>query len=141
MIEPNEATPSYEATPSDLGDIGVSNDVFETIALTCTRNIAGVADMEAAEGLVDSLSKVWGRSEAPSGVKITTGDDDVVIDLSVVLEEGVSIPQVTAIIQREVKTKTEDMTGHTVKAVNILVADVKPKAAETQILTTDEGND
>ncbi|MBD3266249.1 Asp23/Gls24 family envelope stress response protein [bacterium] len=124
-----------EINPRDLGDIGVSNEVFESIALMCTKTINGVSGMETADGLVDSLSKVWGRSEAPSGVKVTTGEDDVVIDLSVVLEEGYPIPQVTEAIQREVKSQTEDMTGHAVKAVNILVADVKAKAAEAEIVS------
>lgn len=127
-----------DTTTREMGDIGVSNEVFETIALMCTRTVAGVVGMESADGLVDSLSKVWGRSDTPTGVKVTTGEEDVVIDLSIVLEEGCSIPKVTGIIQKEVKSKTEDMTGHTVKAVNILVADLKPKAITPEIVPSED---
>lgn len=115
-----------DSTQRDLGDVGVSNEVFETIASTCTRRITGVAGMEAAEGLVDSLSKVWGRGDAPRGVKVTTSEDDITVEITVILEEGYSIPQVTKTIQEEVKKIIEEMTGHTVKYVNILVADVQP---------------
>ncbi len=121
-----------ENTPRDLGDIGVSNEVFETIAVTCTRKISGVAGMETADGLVDSLSKVWGRGDAPRGVKVTTGEEDVIVDMTVILEEGYAIPQVTGNIQREIKTVIEEMTGHAVRAVNILVADVKPHSPESR---------
>jgi len=132
MADPNETA------TRELGDIGVSNEVFETIAVTCTRKIAGVAGMEAADGLVDSLSKVWGRGDAPKGVKVTTGEDDVTIDMTVILEEGHAIPKVAGTIQREVKAIIEEMTGHAVKAVNILVADLQPGRPETELLPPEE---
>ena len=87
--------------------------------------------MESADGLVDSLSKVWGRGDVPKGVKVTTGDEDVTIDMTVTLEEGRPIPQVTNAIQKEIKVVIEEMTGHAVKEVNILVADVQPRRPET----------
>lgn len=124
----------YEVTPRELGDIGVSNEVFEAIAATCTRKIAGVAGLETADGLVDSLSKVWGRSETPKGVKVTAGEEDITLDMTVILEEGYSIPQVTGTIQQEVKSIIEEMTGHTVKAVNILIADVQPGEPDAELV-------
>ncbi len=127
----NESTNS--ASP-EFGDIGVSNDVFESIAILCTHKINGVVGLETADGLVDSLSKVWGRSEAPRGVKVTTGEDDVMLDMTVILKEGCSIPQVTGTIQREVKSAIEEMTGYTLKSVNILVADLQSPIDETPLL-------
>ncbi|MFB3787460.1 MAG: Asp23/Gls24 family envelope stress response protein [bacterium] len=127
-----------ETSPRELGDIGVSSDVFESIAATCTRRVAGVAGMETADGLVDSLSKVWGRSDAPRGVKVTAGEEDVSIDLSIILKEGYSIPQVTGRIQREVKSVIEEMTGRTVKAVNILIADVEQAGPQATAVTSPE---
>lgn len=124
----------HDITSRELGDIGVSNEVFEAIAATCTKKIAGVAGLETADGLVDSLSKVWGRGDAPKGVKVTTGDDDITLDMTVIIEEGYSIPQVTGSIQREVKSIIEEMTGHTVKSVNILIADVQPGEPDAEMV-------
>jgi uncharacterized alkaline shock family protein YloU len=115
-----------EPVQRDLGEIGVSNEVFETISSVCAKKVAGVASMEASEGLVDSLTKVWGRGESSRGVKVTPGEEDLTVDLTVVLDEGYSIPQVAESVQREVKNVIEEMTGHTVRTVNLLVADVKP---------------
>lgn len=130
---------SSQVTPApEFGDIGVSNEVFESVAVLCTNRINGVAGLEAAEGLVDSLSKVWGRSEAPRGVKVTTSEDDVTIDMTVILEEGCSIPQVTDVIQREVKAAIEEMTGYTIKAVNILVADLQPASIDKNVIESDK---
>lgn len=126
-------TDTKDVAPGELGDIGVSNEVFESIAVICTRKISGVAGLEASDGLVDSLSKVWGRGDAPKGVKVSTGEDDVTIDMTVILEEGISIPQVTGNIQKEVKSVIEEMTGYTVKSVNILVADLQPPAQNSLI--------
>jgi uncharacterized alkaline shock family protein YloU len=119
--------------PRELGDISVSNEVFETIALTCTRKISGVAGLETADGFVDSLSKVWGRGDAPKGVKVTTGENDVMIDMTVIIEEGCAIPQVTGTIQNEVKSVIEDMTGHSVKAINILIADMQSGSIDNEV--------
>ncbi|MBI1387317.1 MAG: Asp23/Gls24 family envelope stress response protein [bacterium] len=118
----------------EWGDIGVSNEVFESIALICTQKIAGVVGIESSEGLVDSLSKVWGRGEAARGVKVTTIEDDVAIDMTVIMKEGFPIPQVAEHIQREVKSVVEEMTGQSVQSVNILVADLQPAAAEAELI-------
>ena len=129
-----------ELTPSELGDISVSNEVFETIAATCTQKIAGVMGIENSDGLFDSLSKVRGRSDAPKGVKVTTGESEVTVDMTVTVIEGYAIPQVTDRIQREVKSVIEEMTGHSVKAVNIIIADVRPLEVETDVIPPDEGD-
>lgn len=131
----SESTPTTDAP--NWGDIGVSNEVFESIALLCAQKISGVVGMESSEGLVDSLSKVWGRGEASRGVRVTAGDDDVTIDMTVILKEGFSIPIVTDTIQKEVKSSVEEMTGHAVKKVNILVADVQPESRMPEMVAMD----
>ncbi len=127
MNETQSASPEW-------GDIGVSNEVFENIAAICAKKISGIAEIENTEGLVDSLSKVWGRSEGAKGVKVSTAEEDVSIDLTVLVEEGFPIPQVAEAVQREVKSVVEDMTGQTVHRVNILIADLQPAAAETEVI-------
>ncbi len=117
----------------DLGEIGVSNEVFEAVSLICAKKIKGVVELNAAEGLVDSLTKVWGRGETARGVKVTPGDEDLTVDMTIIIEEGCSIPQVAESVQREVKDIIEEMTGHIVKAVNILVADVHVSSEKKQV--------
>ena len=82
-----------------------------------------------------------GEAIRQPGVKVITGEDDVVLEITVILEEGYPIPQIADTIQREVKAKTEDMTGHAVKAINILVADVKPRAVEPVLIPADDSGD
>ncbi len=52
-------------------------------------------------------------------------DDGIRVDLSIILEYGCSIPEVTAAVQDRVKSSIETMTGLKVSDVNIRVADVK----------------
>lgn len=123
-----------EASAPEWGDIGVSNEVFENIAAICARKISGVAGIENTEGLVDSLSKVWGRGDSAKGVKVSTDEEEVSIDLTVLVEEGFPIPQVAESVQKEVKSMVEDMTGQSVHSVNILIADLQTAAAHTELI-------
>ena len=59
------------------------------------------------------------------GVRIAFEDDGIRVDLSIILEYGCSIPEVTAAVQDRVKSSIETMTGLKVSDVNIRVADVK----------------
>lgn len=118
----------------EWGDIGVSNEVFENIATICANKIIGVAGIESTEGLVDSLSKVWGRGDSAKGVKVSTESEAVSIDLTVLIEEGFPIPQVAESVQKEVKSMVEDMTGQSVHSINILIADLHPAAAHAEII-------
>lgn len=129
------AEPKETRTP-EWGDIGVSNEVFESIATICARKVAGVAGLESAEGLVDSLSKVWGRGDAMKGVKVASGDEEITVDMTIIMKDGYPIPQVAGAIQAEVKSAVEEMTGHTVRGVNILVADVQPETSGGQGIVT-----
>ena len=58
-------------------------------------------------------------------MSIAYEEDGIKVDLSIILEYGCSIPEVTAAVQDRVKSSIETMTGLKVSNVNIRVADVK----------------
>lgn len=126
----NEMQPSSP----QWGDIGVSNEVFENIAAICAQKAYGITGIESTEGFVDSLSKVWGRSEAAKGVKVASQEGEVSIELTINVEEGVPIPKAAETLQREVKNVVEEMTGQSIRHVNVLVADVKPAPASAEVI-------
>jgi uncharacterized alkaline shock family protein YloU len=66
-----------------------------------------------------------GNKVLSKGVKIHMEEGRVKANLSVVLDYGCVIPDVTAAIQEKVKSAIETMTGLTVEEVNVQVADVK----------------
>ena len=107
----------YENGP--LGEVQIANEVVAIIAGIAATEVDGVAAM--AGELVSKL----GMKVLSKGVRIAFEDSGIRVDLSIILEYGCSIPEVTAAVQERVKNSIETMTGLKVVDVNIRVADVK----------------
>ncbi|MGI6538583.1 MAG: Asp23/Gls24 family envelope stress response protein [Caldicoprobacterales bacterium] len=107
-----------------FGEIRISNDVLATIAglaaIGC-YGIVGMASKRATDGLVELL----GSENLSRGVKVTTQGNEVVIDLFIIVEYGISIAAVAQSIIDTVKYKIESLTGTTVKKVNVKVEGVR----------------
>lgn len=109
-----------------LGKVNVSDEVVSTIAHLAAVQVPGIAGM--SESIASGLAKILGQTDASKGVKVTIGEkNDVVIEISVVIESGNPIPSVTSQLQRAVKDEVESMTGLEVVAVNIQVTGMAAK--------------
>ena len=105
----------YENGP--LGEVQIANEVVAIIA--------GIAATEVAGDVQKELVSKLGMKVLSKGVRIAFEDSGIRVDLSIILEYGCSIPEVTAAVQERVKNSIETMTGLKVVDVNIRVADVK----------------
>jgi uncharacterized alkaline shock family protein YloU len=112
-----------EAEEESVGNIKISVDVVSTIAGIATTELEGVAGMYSsfAGGIVEKL----GAKKNPSkGVKVEMTESTVAIDLYIVVEYGVRIPELAWEIQENVKNNVETMTGLSVEKVNIHIEGV-----------------
>jgi uncharacterized alkaline shock family protein YloU len=66
-----------------------------------------------------------GGGSPTSGVSVQVGEQETAVDLTVAIEYGVSIPQVTETVRRNVINQIENLTGLGVTEVNIAVNDVQ----------------
>jgi Uncharacterized protein conserved in bacteria len=84
--------------------------------------------------LVGGITKILrGKKNLSKGVKVSVGESSAAIDLYVVVEYGVRIPDVALKVQENVKKAVESMTGLEVSAVNIHVQNVIiPKSEEDE---------
>ncbi|MEX2493579.1 MAG: Asp23/Gls24 family envelope stress response protein [Nitrospirales bacterium] len=107
------------------GKTHIANEVVAKIVALATKEIAGVHDMGTL-GLSDTLTGFAQRAaktgQSTQGVQVEVGEREVAIDLKVVVEYGVSIPQVATAIRRNLASRINTMTGLTVKEVNIDVS-------------------
>ena len=89
-------------TVNKLGEIRISNEVLATLAgisaISC-YGIVGMASKRATDGLVELL----GSDNLSRGVKVTTQGNEVVIQLFVIVEYGISISAVAQNIIDTVK--------------------------------------
>jgi len=107
------------------GKTHIANEVVAKIVALATKEIAGVHEMGTL-GLTDTLTGFAQRTaktgQSTQGVIVEVGEREVAVDLKVVVEYGVSIPQVATAIRRNLANRINTMTGLTVKEVNIDVS-------------------
>lgn len=114
-----------EFQSSQTGKIQIADEVLQIIAGLAASEVPGVAGMSGsfAGGLTEQL---LGRKNLSKGVKVEFGEDDkqCSVDVSVVLDFGVNIPDVGLAIQGNVKQAIESMTGLEVTGVHVHVSAV-----------------
>ena len=119
---------------SDRGSTNISDTVIQKIAGIAAQEIEkvqmGGGAAAAVTGFLGSVSgAVTGSSSGggspTSGVSVQVGEQETAVDLTVAIEYGVSIPQVTETVRRNVINRIENLTGLGVTEVNITVNDVQ----------------
>jgi uncharacterized alkaline shock family protein YloU len=118
--------------PSDRGSTNISDTVVQKIAGIAAQEVEKVqvgGGAAAVTGFLGSVSgAVTGSSgggSPTSGVSVEVGEEEAAIDLTMAIEYGVSIPQVTEGVRRNVINRVENLTGLRVTEVNIVVNDVQ----------------
>lgn len=108
---------------SNVGVVKISDEVISVIAGIAASEIKGIAGINAnlAGGITQLLT---GKKNNTKGVKVAVEEDSASIDLSIVVEYGVKIPEVVYQVQDNVKRTVESMTGLNVSAVNIMVQSI-----------------
>lgn len=115
---------------TDQGNTSIADSVVEKIAGIAAREVSGVHAMGSgasrAFGAIREKLPVGGTSgPSPSqGVTVEVGERQAAIDLDLIVEYGVSIPQLSQAVRRNVTQQVQGMTGLEVTEVNINVGDV-----------------
>ena len=91
---------------TDQGKTTIADPVVAKIAGIAAREVAGVNRLETqgATGALASLTqRVGGTSENPTqGVRVEVGERETAVDLKMSVVYGVSIPQVTEAVRRNI---------------------------------------
>ncbi|SDF09999.1 Asp23/Gls24 family envelope stress response protein [Sporolituus thermophilus] len=107
---------------NDVGSIRIADEVVGIIAGLAATEVPGVAGMSA--GLVGGIAEMLGKKNLSKGVKVEVGEREAAVDLYIIVEYGVRIPDVALRVQENVKRAIESMTGLDVVEVNIHVQGV-----------------
>lgn len=105
------------------GNVNISDEVVAAIAGIAAGEINGVAGMSG--GVVGGIAEKLGAKKSPQkGVKVSVTPEGAVIDLFIVVDFGVRIPELAWEVQENVKNSVETMTGIDVLKVNIRIEGV-----------------
>lgn len=134
--ERNQAK-KLDALHTERGDTTIAETVVATIAGIAAREVPGVFAMgnAARRALSNLAQRIPGgsqQSNASGGVAVEKGESQAAIDVSVVVEYGAAIVDVSEQIRENVIRAVEHGTGLEVVSVNVNVSDVHLPEDETE---------
>ncbi|MDO4572047.1 MAG: Asp23/Gls24 family envelope stress response protein [Clostridia bacterium] len=110
---------------TEYGKITLSDDLIACIAGFAAVENYGIVGMNS-QNATDAFVELFGKDNMKRGVIVTLVDTNVVdIDLYVTLEYGVSLPAVAQNTKSNMKYRVEEMTGLSVRAVNVHVESIR----------------
>ena len=128
-LPPGQNYPVPEAKKDDagLGSVRIHNNVISVIAHEAADRVPGVVELSGT--LVDGLADIIGKGSRDRGIRVAVeSENTITVELTVVLEYGVNIPETCGQLQNEVRKSVEDMTGKKVQAVNVSVQGIRRAA-------------
>ena len=115
----------YLTLPEENGGIHIAEEVIAAIAVGAVREVEGISGMMTGMGSsVTDLVNKKSAQKGTRGVRIDMTGDTVSLDLYVMVQYGVAIPEVAENAQKAVMSAVEAMTGCIVGAVNIHVGGI-----------------
>lgn len=106
----------------DLGSVNISDDVIAVVVGMTLSEIRGICPSGSNFGNIAEMFS--GKRNMGKGVKVTVDGQSVSLDLHIIVEYGIKIPDVAWQAQEKVKEAVESITGLTVEKVNVHVEGV-----------------
>jgi uncharacterized alkaline shock family protein YloU len=125
---------------TERGNTSISDSVVSQVAGIAAQEVEGVqmdgGTSRAVGGFIDSVT---GGSGNTRGVSVEVGEEEAAVDLTMAVEYGRAIPQISEAVRRNVINRLENLVGLGVTEVNITVNDVqlpeeRPQAGEQREL-------
>lgn len=123
-MENEENQKVEEINVTEDSSVVISEEVVSVIAGVAVSEVSGVVD--TAGGFAGGLSEVLsGKKKLSKGIKVEVGEKETKIDVNIIVEYGIRIPDIAFEIQSKVKKSVKEMTGLDVLAVNVHVQGVR----------------
>lgn len=124
------------AEQKEFGSIRIADEVVAIVSGLAATDVKGVAGMSG--GIAGGIAEMLGRKNLTKGVKVEVGEREAAVDLFIIVEYGVRIPDVCWEIQEKVKRAIETMTGLNVVEVNIHVQGVNIEREKKEEVAVEE---
>ncbi len=111
-------------TSNKYGRISTNDEAIALVAGYSALDCYGVHELVSRK-LTDSIAELFNKQPYGSGVKVTTDDNKIYIDIYAVLKYGVNVNAVTESLKNTVSYNVENFTGMIVKSVNVNIIGIK----------------
>ena len=114
------------ALESERGSTTLADLVVTKVASIAALEVPGVYELGGgvARAVGDVRQRVGMSDSRTQGVSVEVGQREAAVDLTLVIEYGESIPQVSEAVRSNVIKRVEGITGLSVTEVNIAVNDL-----------------
>lgn len=128
MNKEQETNTVYKIEEGQFGQVQIADEVVAIIAALAATEVEGVEKMSGniTNGIISKL----GMKSLSKGVKVQVVEGKVLVDLTLELKYGVSLPKVCRNVQERVKSAIETMTGLTVEEVNVKISGIAMQKEE-----------
>lgn len=106
-----------------IGFIQIADDVVACIAGLAVTEVEGVSKLTG--NVPNELVAKLGKKNLSRGIKITLGEKDVKVDVSIEVKFGYNIMKVSKAVQDKVKQSLLNMTGLNASTVNVKVSGIQ----------------
>ena len=134
LDEMTELMESEDFIDAGTDSIKISNEAVATYAGIAVSEVAGVHAMAGGFSL-------GGKKNLTKGIKVEAGEKNTKIDVNIIVDYGVRIPEVAFEIQNRVKKSVEAMTGLKVLEVNVHIQGVHPRNEKEKLKELDDSNE
>ena len=108
-----------------LGTIEISQEYFANLVGSAASSCFGVAAMANRSYAQGLRGFIMPREYADKGVRVSSEDGGLIIDLHIVVTYGLNIAAIVKSIIHKVRYTVEEATGLSVKKVNVYVDGMK----------------
>lgn len=122
-----EEAKKLDALHTDHGDTTIAETVVQKLAGIASREVSGVHAMgNAGSRMISNITEriPGSQTNVSGGVSVEKGERQAAIDVTIVVEYGAAIVEVSQAIRRNVIRSVERATGLEVIEVNVNISDV-----------------
>lgn len=116
---------------NDTGVIRISEDVIISVIKHYTLTIEGVIRF-ASGGFASGLAEMFGKKSSESSVQLEMEGDYVNVAVALIIQFGVSVPDIAAQVQEVIREKVEEITGKSVNRVDVTIRDLAMKSSKEE---------
>ena len=135
MSENTENLPENEEIlmeeTNDTGVIRISEDVIISVIKHYTLTIEGVIRF-ASGGFASGLAEMFGKKSSESSVQLEMEGEYVNVAVALIIQFGVSVPDIAAQVQEVIREKVEEITGKSVNRVDVTIRDLAMKSSKEE---------
>jgi uncharacterized alkaline shock family protein YloU len=112
---------------TERGVTTIQDSVVSKVAGIAAQEVEGArmggGTSQAVGSIMNAVPGVGSGSES-RGVSVEVGEVEAAVDLTMTVEYGRAIPQISEAVRKNVAKRVENLLGLTVTEVNIIVSDV-----------------